>query len=126
LYFAAASYSETARRLGKQHLASSFLLHDHVEFGPICRQLLERAMRLASDQESSRLIEDIRQAIEPIDVAGFSDSSKKGWYPLNAQDLLQSADKVESRRGEIESMLLACGFYSVEGDEKASKSQCVG
>ena len=114
LYFAAATYSETARRLGKTHLATSFLLHDHAEFGPASKQLLEIAMRLASDQESSRLIEGIRQAIEPIDVAGFSDSSKKGWYPVNAEDLLQSADKLESTRGEIESMLLACGFYHAE------------
>ena len=111
LYFAAASYSESARRLGKSHLATSFLLHDHPAFGPICKQLLERAMHIASDREASSLIQDIRQAIEPIDVAGFSDATKKGWYPVNAEDLQQSADKVESTRGEIESMLLACGFY---------------
>jgi FADH2 O2-dependent halogenase len=114
LYFAAASYSEAGRRLGKPHLATSFLLHDHPAFGPICKQLLERAMHIASDREASSLIQDIRHAIEPIDVAGFSDSSKHGWYPVNAEDLLQSADKVEATRGEIESMLLACGFYHVE------------
>jgi hypothetical protein len=68
-------------------------------------------MHIASDREASSLIQDIRQAIEPIDVAGFSDATKKGWYPVNAEDLQQSADKVESTRGEIESMLLACGFY---------------
>ena len=33
LYFAAASYSEAARRLGKPHLASSFLLCEHPVFG---------------------------------------------------------------------------------------------
>ena len=114
LYFAAASYSEAARRLGKPHLATSFLLHDHPAFGPICKQLLERAMHIASDREASSLIQDIRQAIEPIDVAGFSDSSKQGWYPVNAEDLLKSASKVETSRAEIESMLTACGFYRVE------------
>jgi len=114
LYFAAASYSETARRLGKSHLASSFLLHDHPEFGPLCKQLLERAMHVAPGKESWSLIQDVRQAIEPIDVAGFSDSSKQGWYPVNAEDLLKSASKVETSRGEIESMLTACGFYRAE------------
>ena len=43
LYFATASFSETARRLGKPHLASSFLLHNHPLFGPACLRLFERA-----------------------------------------------------------------------------------
>ena len=34
LYFAAASYSEAARRLNKPHLAPGFLLHAHPTFGP--------------------------------------------------------------------------------------------
>ena len=114
LYFASAVYSETVRRLGKSHLACSFLLHDHPSFGPVCRQLVERAMRLVSDQESLCLVEDIRLAIEPFDVAGLSDSSKKGWYPVDAEDLLQSACKVESTRGEIESLLRGCGYYRTE------------
>ena len=37
LYFAAASFSETARRLGRPELASSFLLQDHPHFGPELR-----------------------------------------------------------------------------------------
>jgi FADH2 O2-dependent halogenase len=41
LYFAAASFSETARRLGRPHLASSFLLHDHPAFQ--IQSLLARA-----------------------------------------------------------------------------------
>jgi FADH2 O2-dependent halogenase len=114
LYFTAASYSETARRLGKSHLASSFLLHDHPSFGPECRQILERAMHLTSDRESVIVTRDIRQAIESIDIAGLSDVTRKGWYPVNAEDLLQSAVKLESTRDEIESMLLACGFYRAE------------
>ena len=71
-------------------------------------------MRLVSDQESLCLVEDIRLAIEPFDVAGLSDSSKKGWYPVDAEDLLQSACKVESTRGEIESLLRGCGYYRTE------------
>ena len=33
LYFAAASYSEAARRLGRPELAPGFLLHAHPRFG---------------------------------------------------------------------------------------------
>ena len=52
LYFAAASYSETARRLGKPHLASSFLLHDHPQFGPRSKVLIERAMHISGNTEA--------------------------------------------------------------------------
>src|SRR4029079_2601408 len=34
LYFAAASYSEAARRLGRGELAPGFLLREHATFGP--------------------------------------------------------------------------------------------
>ena len=37
LYFAAASYAETARRLGRPELAPGFLLHAHPRFGPELR-----------------------------------------------------------------------------------------
>jgi FADH2 O2-dependent halogenase len=112
LYFAAASYSETARRLGKPYLAKTFLLQDDSEFGPACRGLLERARRLTSEQESTQLVEDILRAIEPFDVAGLSNPNRRSWYPVDAEDMLRSAAKVQSTYGEIESLLQRCGFYS--------------
>jgi FADH2 O2-dependent halogenase len=114
LYFAAASYSETALRLGKPHLAQSFLLQDDCVFGPACNVLLTRARRLTSERESTLLIEDIRRAIEPFDVAGLSNPNRRSWYPVDAEDLLRSAAKVQSTRGEIECLLQDCGFYSTE------------
>jgi hypothetical protein len=114
------------RRLGKPHLATSFLLHDHPAFGPICKQLLERAMHIASDREASSLIQDIRQAIEPIDVAGFSDASKKGWYPVNAEDLQRSAGQSGVH---AEARLSRCcwhaAFITLRLNETGSESQCV-
>ncbi len=59
LYFAAVSYSEAARRLGKPHLAPSFLLRDHPEFGPACRRLLERAQQPLTGEESHALSAEI-------------------------------------------------------------------
>jgi FADH2 O2-dependent halogenase len=114
LYFAAASYSETARRLGKPHLAQSFLLQGDSVFGPACKELLERARRLTSEQESTLLIENILRVIEPFDVAGLSKPHRRSWYPVDAEDLLRSAAKVQSNRGEIEFLLQKCGFYSTE------------
>ena len=112
LYFAAASYSETARRLGKPHLAQTFLLQDDRVFGPACRDILERARRLTSERESTLLIDDILRAIEPFDLAGLGNPNRRSWHPADAEDLLRSAAKVQSTRGEIERLLQRCGFYS--------------
>ena len=114
MYFTAATYSETARRLGKQSLAPSFLLHDHPHFGPACKEILAQALHLKSQQDSILLLQDIQQAIEPFDVAGLSTPCKEGWYPAKAEDLLQSAAKVNSTRREIEEMLQTCRFYDNE------------
>jgi FADH2 O2-dependent halogenase len=111
LYFAAASFSETARRLNKPHMAPSFLLHDHPTFGPACSELLQRSHHLNTEEESARLIDDILDAIEPIDVAGLCNRERHNWYPVNADDLIQSAHKVQSTPSEISKLLQNCGFY---------------
>ena len=111
LYFAAASYSETARRLQKPQLAQSFLLHDHPHFGPAMRTILERATIQQQGQEASQLIQDIERAIAPIDIAGLCRPNARNWYPLDADDLLDSCAKVGSTREEIETLLQRCGFY---------------
>ena len=111
LYFAAASYSETVRRLGRPQLTNSFLLHDHSTFGPESKSLMERAMHIAPGPESTELREDILRAVEPLDVAGLSLRNKRNWYPVVADDLFRSASKVESSHEEIASLLQRCGFY---------------
>lgn len=111
LYFAAASYSETARRLNKPHLAPSFLLYDHPTFGQASRELLERSMHVLPGSETTRLIEDIHRAIEPFDVAGLTRSNRRNWYPVDAADLLGAASKVESTQHEIQLLLKRCGFH---------------
>ena len=48
LYFAAASYSETARRLGRPQLAPGFLLHAHPRIRPELRACAALAPRARS------------------------------------------------------------------------------
>ncbi|MGH9585759.1 MAG: hypothetical protein ACRD3F_02320 [Acidobacteriaceae bacterium] len=110
LYFAAASYSEAACRLGKPELAPGFLLHDRPEFGKQCEVLQNRAMRAPTGAGSADLIEDILCAIEPIDVAGLARRDRYGWYPVDAEDILGSARKLGSSRDEVLRMLERCGF----------------
>jgi FADH2 O2-dependent halogenase len=99
LYFAAASYSETARRLGKPHLAGGFLMHDHPTFGPALKQCLQGVSRA-----------QILEAIKVIDVAGLTRSDRNSWYPVDADDLRCAAFKVEATPQEIEDLLRKCGF----------------
>ena len=110
LYFAAASYAETARRLGKPHLAQSFLLHDHPYFGAQSKILLERALHTPTASESEALIEAILEGIAPIDVAALSQPNLRNWYPVRAQDLLDAHAKVGASVPEIEDLLARCGF----------------
>ncbi len=112
LYFAAASFSETARRLNKPQLAPSFLLHDHPTFGPACRELLERSRHLDEEQDAARLIADVLRVIEPLDVAGLCRQDRRNWYPVDAQDLFHSASKVNATHDEIVRLLDSCGFYA--------------
>ena len=110
LYFAVASFSETARRLGKPHLAQAFLLHNHPRFGPACVRLCERAHQPRTKAESDALTRDIVQAIEPFNVAGLGIRDRRNWYPVNPEDLIGSAWKVEASPDDIQQLLQRCGF----------------
>ncbi|MGA2050421.1 MAG: FAD-dependent oxidoreductase [Terracidiphilus sp.] len=110
LYFAAASFSETARRLGKPHLAGSFLLCDDSAFGPVCSRLIDRSRHPLSKNESNELIKDILQAIEPINVAGLGRPDRRNWYPMYADDLVSAREKLGASREDIFELLRRCGF----------------
>ena len=53
----------------------------------------------------------ILDLIEPIDVAGLGDGSRRHWYPAKATDLLNSAHKLGASRTDIEELLKRCGFW---------------
>ena len=81
LYFAAASFSEASRRLGKP--PQDFLFCRDPVFAPKLRQLCEST--------SGDLSERVRDAIERIDVTGLTDRSRHPWYPALASDLFKNA-----------------------------------
>ncbi len=108
IYFTAAIYSETARRIGRPHLAPSFLLRDHPGFQ--VQPLLQRARQAASPDESRRLTEDILRAIEPFNLAGLGDENRGNWFPVDTADLFRNAWKVGASRDEIVQLLDRCGF----------------
>ena len=111
LYFAAASFTESARRLGKPELAgNTFLLGEHAWFGPRLRDCTAAALRKPVGAARAALLINIQQTIAPVNVAGLGDPERHNWYPARAEDLFASAGRLQSSPGEIEAMLKRGGF----------------
>jgi FADH2 O2-dependent halogenase len=112
LYFAAVVYSESARRLGKAHLVDSFLLRSNPLFGPRVREICERIKQPLDVDEKRTLVREIERIIEPFDVAGLNDPTRKTRYPVVAKDLLDNSWKLEAGRDEVRAMLERSGFWA--------------
>ena len=110
LYFAAASFSETARRLGVPARAQGFLLCDDAAFGPEMRACVDAALASPDMSRRDQLLARIDRAIEPFDVAGLSDRARHDWYPVLASDLLAASSKLEATPAQIQQLLVRCGF----------------
>ena len=126
LYFAAASFAEAARRLGRGPLAGSFLSSDHPVFGPAlaeCCRLAVDSGAARSEKQRSVLLSRIAEAIEPIDVAGLGDRKRRRWHPLEAEPLLRSAHKLGVSRAEIAAMLESSGFYPLAAHAGALENE---
>ena len=110
LYFAAASFSETARRLNRPHLAPGFLLHGHSTFGPESVGLLGKAVQWPLQVSSAEFRERIRRAVAPVDVGGWFDPGRTRWHPVETAPLFRAASGLESTSAEIEALLRGAGF----------------
>jgi tetracycline 7-halogenase / FADH2 O2-dependent halogenase len=110
LYFAAVSYAEAARRLGRPHLAPSFLLRSDPVFGPACVRLFDRARQPLTEEDLQALSSEILNAIEPFNVAGLGNPARRNWYPVDPDDLMRSARKLDATSDEIMELLRRCGF----------------
>jgi FADH2 O2-dependent halogenase len=115
LYFAAASFSETVRRLGRPQMAKGFLLHADERFGPELRRCCDEASAHPQGAARDLLIARIDRAIEPFDVAGLGDRTRRDWYPVRAHDLLDAAPKLGATPAEIQALLERCGFAPPAG-----------
>ncbi|MGE5277355.1 MAG: NAD(P)/FAD-dependent oxidoreductase, partial [Acidobacteriota bacterium] len=115
LYFASASFAEAARRLGRPLLAGGFLSREHPGFGPAFRSICRDALAAARGKASrERLLARIAAAIEPLDVAGLWDASRRNWHPVEAEPLLDGAGRLGASREEVLAMLRDSGFFPEE------------
>jgi FADH2 O2-dependent halogenase len=119
LYFAAASYAETAWRLGRPRLAPGFLLNAHPRFGAELRACSEAALRTTDRNAREALLARIDGAIVPFDVAGLRDRSRRDWYPVLAEDLVNNASKLNASSAEIDGLLERCGFAAARRSHAA-------
>jgi FADH2 O2-dependent halogenase len=99
MYFAAAIWSETLRRLGRK--SPEFLFADNSEFVSAVRNL-----RIARDEVFTRACSQI----ERYDLAGLLDKGRQNWHPVREEDLFSNAWKIPATREEIQSMLARCEF----------------
>lgn len=117
LYFAAASFSEAARRLGRPGLAPGFLLSAHPTFGPELAMCASQAAARPSGSARRALERRIDRAIEPFDTAGLLDAERRHWYPVLPADLLASAAKLEATPDEVLALLERTGMLAAQAKE---------
>jgi FADH2 O2-dependent halogenase len=110
LYFAAASYSETVRRLQRPDLAPGFLLNEHPLFGVELRACAAAAAAGPSGEARDALFSRIDRIVEPFDTAGLLDPSRRSWYPVLAEDLIGNAGKLDASPEDVHRLLARCGF----------------
>jgi FADH2 O2-dependent halogenase len=111
LYFASSSFCEATRRLAHPDRAKRFLLCGDPFFGPELRACTQAAMEPSlSPAERDALFARIDRAIEPFDVAGLRDRSRRGWYPVLAGDLIEAAPKLRASSEEVQQLLERSGF----------------
>jgi FADH2 O2-dependent halogenase len=92
-YFAAASYSEMARRLQEVPSVRRYLVADQPEFA----QGLEWcADRLTSHHEplGGTFADEVAERINSLNIAGLAVPEKRNWYGVDLEDLVINAEKL--------------------------------
>lgn len=93
IYFAAASYCEMARRLGRGHLPQRFLASDHAPFASATGKFAQM-LRRKSPVDPGAFSAQVKEKIDCLNVAGLCDDQKQNWYDVNLDDVIRSAEKL--------------------------------
>jgi FADH2 O2-dependent halogenase len=91
-YFAAASWSEICRRIGKRELAPGMLLSGDSAFWQAFADYLDGKCSAA-------------EAIAPWNIAGLADGRKAGMYPANLSDIVNAANKLGLTQSEMQTIV---------------------
>ncbi len=107
LYFAAASFLESAKRIGRSDLAPGFFLRGHEVFRA---GLLDCCHRARNGSPNGALVADIRRLVEPFNVIGLFNPARGNWYPVDFADLYRDAAKLNASRADIDAFLHKAGL----------------
>ncbi len=91
-YFAAASFSEMARRLDSPRTPRGFLCGDSPAFVAALEALSPARRPAVHDSLPDTL--GVAAAVAPWNIAGLCDPRKRNWYPVNLNDTINGADKL--------------------------------
>lgn len=105
LYFGAASFAEMARRLGRSHLVTRFLLQNRPGFREGFRRCCTAA--LSGGRPSP---EEVAEVVRPVNVAGLCDPAKRNWYGVDLEDLVRAADRLEAGADEVREFVRRMGW----------------
>jgi FADH2 O2-dependent halogenase len=111
-YFAAASYCEMARRLGRNHLAQRFLAIDRPAFATATGSL-SQALRGNAGFDSIDFAEQVKQTIDCLNVAGLCDQRKRNWYDVDLEDVVKQAEKLEISSEEMRGFLQTASWAQI-------------
>ncbi len=100
-YFAAASFSEMARRLERAHLVRRFLAADHPQFGAAMRECSRKLLRL----DARFFAQEVKTGVDCLNIAGLCDERKRNWYDIDLEDVVTGAEKLGFKPEEMRRIL---------------------
>ena len=103
-YFAAASYSEMARRLASPHTPRGFLCGDSTAFTGAMDRL---SPAQAATVDLGRYEREVASAVDDWNIAGLCDPSQKNWYAVDLEDTIRGAGKLGLTAHDVRERLQA-------------------
>ncbi len=115
-YFAAASFSEMSRRLDRG-LVSRYLAADHPTFGADLLQC-GRLLSESSVGDTTSFYDRVRNAIEPLNIAGLCDSAKRNWYGVDLNDVVRGAPRLGFTPEEMQRILSVADWAQIPREDE--------
>lgn len=104
-YFAAASFSEMARRFDRARLVTRFLAADRSDFAPAMREFGAVLRRNRIGIDSSAFARRIAESIHSLNIAGLCRPAKRNWYGVDLNDVITAAANLGMTPEEVSEAL---------------------
>lgn len=119
-YFAAASFSEMARRLGKAHLVRRFLAADHSTFAA-AKLSLGRLLRENPSLDPEPFAAEVKRQTDCLNIAGLCDEAKRNWYDVDFADIIRASHKLEMTAEEMRATLQQATWAQTEFAQESAR-----